>query len=74
MEHPVAITTDFITLDAFLKWTGIVDSGGQAKSLIATGVIRVNGDLEVRRGRKLRNGDLIYVPEAGTWIITREEP
>jgi ribosome-associated protein len=74
MEQIVPITTEFITLDALLKWTGIVDTGGQAKALIATGIVKVNGEEETRRGRKLRTGDQITVPEAGTWIITRKEP
>jgi len=74
MQQQVEITTEFITLDAFLKWIGIVDSGGQAKSLIATGAIIVNGESETRRGRKLRNGDQITLPEAGIWIVTQKEP
>jgi len=74
MEQFVPITTDFITLDSLLKWTGVVDTGGQAKALIASGFISVNGELETRRGRKLRTGDQIIVPNAGTWTIARKEP
>ncbi len=46
-------------LDQFLKWHGLVSTGGEAKALILTGNITVNGIVEVRRGRKLTNGDLI---------------
>lgn len=58
-------STDFIlrgehiTLDALLKATGIAASGGDAKALIATGAVQVNGEAESRRGRKLRAGDLV---------------
>jgi ribosome-associated protein len=46
-----------ITLDALLKATGVVPSGGAAKVLIVGGGVLVNGAPELRRGRKLRAGD-----------------
>jgi len=54
---------DHITLDALLKASGIAGSGGAAKVLIAEGGVRVNGETEVRRGRKLRAGDEVSVGE-----------
>jgi ribosome-associated protein len=48
-------------LDQFLKWKGIAGSGGRAKLLIQGGAVRVNGEVETRRGRKLRPGDRIEV-------------
>lgn len=51
------ITTDFIKLDSFLKAADAVGSGGEAKLLIAEGVVFVNGVPELRRGRKLYPGD-----------------
>ncbi|MEN9203227.1 MAG: RNA-binding S4 domain-containing protein [Thermostichus sp. DG_1_6_bins_120] len=51
----------FIKLDQFLKLTGIVPTGGQAKQLILTGQVQVNGQVETRRGRKLRFGDEVVV-------------
>lgn len=50
---------DFIKLDQFLKWQGLVDTGGQAKLVIQDGLVRVNGEVETRRGRKLREGDRV---------------
>lgn len=50
-----------IKLDQFLKWAGIVSTGGQAKLLIQTGEIKVNGETETRRGRKLVVGDCVIV-------------
>ena len=48
---------DHITLDALMKATGMASSGGDAKVRIAAGEVRVNGEAERRRGRKLRAGD-----------------
>ncbi|MFS8861413.1 RNA-binding S4 domain-containing protein [Synechococcus sp. B60.1] len=50
-----------IKLDQFLKLTGVVPTGGQAKQLIQAGQVRVNGEVETRRGRKLRRGDVVAV-------------
>jgi ribosome-associated protein len=55
----LAITTDYIKLDSFLKAVNAVDSGGQAKQIIADRLVRVNGQVELRRGRKLYPGDRI---------------
>jgi len=63
-------TTDFelrgehITLDAVLKACGLASSGGAAKVLISDGSAFVNGEVETRRGRKLRAGDEVRVGEA----------
>ena len=46
-------------LDQFLKWKNIVSSGGEAKMLIISGQVSVNGEIEKRRGRKLKLGDII---------------
>ena len=46
-------------LDQFLKWHNIVSSGGEAKTLIKSGHIKVNGEIEKRRGRKLVIGDKV---------------
>ncbi len=46
-------------LDQFLKWLGVVETGGQAKHLIISGQVTVNRTLETRRGRKLVHGDLV---------------
>ena len=51
------IDDDYIKLDSFLKAVNAVCSGGEAKVLILDGQVRVNGETEMRRGRKLRPGD-----------------
>jgi len=50
-----------IQLDQFLKWRGLVPSGGQAKLLIQGGQVQVNGQVETRRSRKLVAGDVVTV-------------
>ncbi len=49
----VKISTEFIKLDQFLKWLAVVDSGSEAKEVILDGEVKVNGDVEKRRGRKI---------------------
>ena len=60
---PFALRGEHITLDALLKASGLVTSGGAAKLLIADGGVRVNGQVETRRGRKLRAGDEVRLGE-----------
>ena len=54
---PVAITTENIRLDAALKFASAVSTGGQAKMVILDGLVRVNGEICLSRGKKLREGD-----------------
>jgi ribosome-associated protein len=57
----VAIDGDMIRLGQLLKLSGLADSGGDARELVADGVVRVNGEVETRRGRQLHRGDLVEV-------------
>jgi len=54
-------TVETIELDRFLKMAQVVQSGGEAKVLIRSGEVQVNGTVETRRGRKLRPGDVVFV-------------
>ncbi len=56
---PVAITTEFIRLEALLKLADAVASGGMAKTLIQDGQVMVNGEICTMRGKKLRPGDVV---------------
>ena len=49
----VKISTEFIKLDQFLKWIAVVDSGSEAKEIILDGKVKVNDEVETRRGRKI---------------------
>lgn len=57
--HEVKINSEFIKLDQFLKWTGVAESGVDAKYLITEGMVKVNGEIEIRRGKKLYPGDVV---------------
>ena len=55
----ITIRTDFIKLDALLKYASLVASGGEAKLLISDGQVLVNGEVCTMRGKKLRSGDVV---------------
>jgi ribosome-associated protein len=57
----VTITGEFITLGQLLQFAGLVETGGEAKRVLAAAQVSMNGVPELRRGRKLRHGDLIAV-------------
>lgn len=57
----IKIDTEYIKLDQFLKWSGIVGSGYEGKLLVNDGKVVVNGEIELKRGRKIRTGDIIQV-------------
>ena len=63
---------EFIKLDQFLKLAQVVATGGQAKALIQSGSVRVNGIVETRRGRKLHHGDRVEVD--GDEMVVMVEP
>ena len=53
----IAIETEFIKLDSLLKYAALVGTGGEAKYVIAEGMVRVNGEVCTMRGKKIRPGD-----------------
>ncbi len=68
----IAIHTDDIQLDQFLKIAGAVITGGEVKMLIADGLIKKNGVVETARRRKLVPGDVVEVDGAGSYEVTHE--
>ena len=57
----VAIDGDMIRLGQLLKLSGVAESGGEARELVAEGLVWVNGEVETRRGRQLHRGDVVEV-------------
>ncbi|MFK8183226.1 MAG: RNA-binding S4 domain-containing protein [Phormidesmis sp.] len=57
------MATDYIKLDQFLKVTQLAASGGAAKLIIRNGDVHVNGEMELRRGRKLYDQDVVTVDD-----------
>lgn len=69
----VAIDTEEIQLDNFLKWAGILPSGGAVKPLIEERRVKRNGETETARRRKLYAGDLIEIEGLGAWKVIHKE-
>lgn len=69
----VKITSKFITLAQFLKFVDIVPSGGIVKLFLADGNVKVNGEIETRRGRKLYPSDIISVIDGGSFKLLANE-
>jgi ribosome-associated protein len=63
MKHTFTLEAEFIRLDDLLKINGCVETGGQAKLLIQGGGVLVDGEVCTMRGKKLRGGEVVYVPE-----------
>lgn len=57
----VPISDDSIRLGQFLKLANLVESGADAKGVLADGLVSVNGESEVRRGRQLAVGDVVEI-------------
>ena len=61
MDNKVKITTEFIKLDQLLKFAGAVAIGSEAKEIILSGEVSVNGEVCTMRGKKIRSGDVVSV-------------
>lgn len=60
---------EFITLQALLKELGIIQSGGAIKSFLTNHLVYFNGELETRRGKKIRIGDSVEIPDLKMQIL-----
>ena len=67
--NELSINREFVTLGQVLKMTDAISSGGMAKWFLSEHEVFVNGDVEDRRGRKLRHGDVINIPSVGRFRI-----
>lgn len=64
------IDTEFVTLGQLLKMTNAISSGGMAKWFLKEHAVYVNGEEERRRGKKLYDGDVVNIPNAGRFKIS----
>ncbi|MCX7715065.1 MAG: RNA-binding S4 domain-containing protein [Clostridia bacterium] len=60
-RETITIKTEFIKLDQLLKFSGIAESGADAKDIILDGIVSVNGEVCTMRGKKIRTGDKVVV-------------
>ena len=70
MKQEFQIKGELITLDALLKAVGAADSGAHAKAMVAEGLVRVDGEVELRKTRKLRGG----VELEGLTVVLKADP
>ena len=66
----IKIETEFIKLDALLKFAVLVVAGGEAKTVIADGMVSVNGEVCTMRGKKIRPGDTVEF--AGNTLVVEQ--
>jgi ribosome-associated protein YbcJ (S4-like RNA binding protein) len=71
-ETTIAIRGEFITLGNLIKLGGLVGTGGEVKEFLANVTIRINGEIDDRRGRKVRPGDVVTMPDGSTIRIVAE--
>lgn len=57
--NDIKISTEFIKLDSFLKWCGAASLGSEAKIYILDGLVKVNDEVCIQRGKKIRQGDIV---------------
>lgn len=72
-QQRVTITTEFIRLDSLLKLAGAVGTGGQAKLVILDGLVKVNGEVCLMRGKKLFDGDEAEYDGERITVAVRED-
>ena len=65
----IEVNTETIQLDQFLKWAGVLESGGQVKLMIEDEMILVNGIVETARRKKLHDGDVVEIKGMGSWQV-----
>lgn len=73
MTQDFLFSGEYITLGQMIKVLNILESGGQVKYFLQEVAIHINGEKEQRRGRKLREGDLVEIENIGTWKMTQNK-
>ena len=70
--NDVPVEDDSIKLGQFLKLANLIESGGEAKAVLAGGIVRVNGEVETRRGRQLVAGDVVSLAGQAARVASGE--
>jgi ribosome-associated protein len=69
----IEITTETISLEGLLKFSGLAETGGTAKLLIRDGLVSVNGAVCTQRGKKLRHGDRISLTDREIEVVYADQ-
>lgn len=73
MHKTIFVAPGTIRLGQFLKLAGLVDTGGEAKMRVQSGEVRVNGEVDTRRGRQLMPGDLVEMAGVVARVVVADE-
>ncbi|QGU01061.1 ribosome-associated protein [Corynebacterium kalinowskii] len=71
--YDVGIKDESIKLGQFIKLANLVDTGGAAKEAIAAGQITVNGEVDTRRGKTLRPGDVVCIGDVCAKVVAQDD-
>lgn len=69
----VGITTEFITIDKLLKFSGVADTGGQAFQIVLDGLVKINGILVTEKRKKVFLGDIVNIDDQVQLTVVKEE-
>ena len=72
-KENIAITTECITMDKLLKFSGVADTGGQAFLMVEDGIIKLNGKLVTEKRKKVFPGDLVNIDDQIELTVSKEE-
>ncbi len=71
IKQEISIATPFIKLDQFLKFAGIAETGGHSKEMISEGIVSVNGEICLQRGKKLYPGDIVEIDDYSFTVLSQ---
>lgn len=71
-KETVEITTEFITMDKLLKFSGVADTGGQAFLMVEDGVVRLNGQLVTEKRKKVHPSDVVNIDDQIELTVAKE--
>ena len=72
-KENIAITTECITMDKLLKFSGVADTGGQAFLMVENGIIKLNGKLVKEKRKKVFPGDVVNIDDQIELTVSKEE-
>ena len=72
-KENIAITTEYITMDKLLKFSGVADTGGQAFLMVEDGIVKLNGKLVTEKRKKVFPGDVVNIDDQIELTVSKEE-
>ena len=72
-KETIAITTECITMDKLLKFSGVADTGGQAFLMVEDGIVKLNGKLVTEKRKKVFPGDVVNIDDQIELTVSKEE-